>query len=93
MHYLPLTESGGKLFCCNKTKVIIEFTYMTGSHMVVKYSSYHQIMKPGTPPTATRGIKRGNECATTASNYRKALLNITVILQCIANTAWSQIAL
>lgn len=47
-------------------------------------------MKSGTQPT---GTKRGKECTIKASNYRKILLNVSVMLQCIANTAWSQVTL
>ncbi len=86
-----LSESWGKLMCCNKTVDIIESTYMSGSHMVGKYNSYHQTRD--TANSSQKGIKRGNECATTASNYRKTLLNVSVMLQCIANTAWSQVTL
>lgn len=52
------------------------------------------IIKAGTPANSKhKVIKRGNECATTASNYRKTLLNVSVMLQCTANTAWSQVTL
>ena len=80
-----------KLMCCNKSVDIIEFTYMSGGRMVGKYSSY---LKAGTAANCKhKVIKRGNECATTASNFRKTLLNVSVMLQCTANTAWSQVTL
>lgn len=89
--YCRIAESWRKLMCCNKTVDIIECTYMSGGHMVGKYSSDHQTRD--TANSNQKGIKRGNECATTASNYRKTLLNVSVMLQCIANTAWSQVTL
>lgn len=57
--------------------------------MVGKYSLYHQTRDRAN--CYLKGIKRGNECATTASNYRKTLLNVSVMLKCIANTAWSRV--
>lgn len=64
---------------------------MSGGHMLGKYNSYHQ--RRDTANCNQKGIKRENECTTTASNYRQKLLNVSVMLQCIANTTWSQVTL
>lgn len=77
--------------CCNKRKDIKEFTYMSRCHMVGKIQLISS--NRDTANCHQKGINRGNECATTASNYRRTLLNVSVMLQRVANTAWSQVTL